>query len=64
MDENKRKRVTVVVRRKQKSGHSVVPEMVAAMRNQSAHGVPSDVTGSYTGNPIDDEVPVQDADDL
>ena len=24
----------------------------------------SDVLGSYTGNPVDDEVPVQDADDL
>jgi len=27
-------------------------------------GIPSDVFGSYTGVPLDDEIPVQDADDL
>lgn len=26
--------------------------------------IPSDVNGSYTGTPVDGEVPVQDADDL
>ncbi len=64
MDAEKKKRVTVVVRKKPGSMKSVVPQMVSAMRNESAHIIPSDVTGSYTGNPIDDEVPVQDADDL
>ena len=64
MDNEKRKRVTVVVRKKPCTGKSVVPQMVSAMRGESSHVIPSDVTGSYTGNPIDDEVPVQDADDL
>ncbi len=64
MDAENKKRVNVVVRRLPRTSRSVVPEMVSVMRNQSAHGVPSDVTGSYTGNPIDDEVPVQDVDDL
>ena len=64
MDAEKKKRVTVVVRKKPGSMKSVVPQMVSAMRYESSHIIPSDVTGSYTGNPIDDDVPVQDADDL
>lgn len=64
MDENKRKRVTVVVRKKPKNGGSVVPQMVSVMRNQCLNEVPSDVTGSYTGTPLDGDIPEQDADDL
>lgn len=64
MDENKGKRVTVVVRKRGGSKASVVPKMVATMRNQSRNEILSDVNGSYTGNPVDDDVPVQDADDL
>ncbi len=64
MAENKRKRVTVVVRKKGEGRESVVPKMVATMRNQSRNEILSDVNGSYTGNPIDDDIPVQDADDL
>lgn len=36
----------------------------SVMPAQSKHEVPSDVNGSYTGNPIDYEEPEQDADDL
>lgn len=64
MDENKRKRVTVVVRRKPAANSRKVNEMISVMRNENRRGAKSDVLGSYTGTPIDDEVPVQDADDL
>lgn len=36
----------------------------STLRNQSRGKVPSDILGSYTGTPRDDEVPEQDADDL
>ncbi len=36
----------------------------SVMPTQSGHEVPSDVNGSYTGTPLDYEVPEQDADDL
>lgn len=35
-----------------------------AMREQGRGDVLSDVLGSYTGNPVDGEMPEQDADDL
>ena len=34
------------------------------LKKQSNHEVPSDVQGSYTGSPLNDDQPVQDADDL
>lgn len=36
----------------------------AGMREQGRGDVISDVLGSYTGNPVDGDVPEQDADDL
>ncbi len=64
MENNNKKRVTVVVRKRPASKSTKVNEMINAMRNQCRIGAKSDVLGSYTGCPADDEVPVQDADDL
>ena len=46
--------------------HTDTPIIAEArvMQEQSKHGVPSDVNGSYTGTPIDGGTPEQDADDL
>lgn len=41
-----------------------VQDIAATLKNAGKHGIPSDVSGSYTGVTIDDERPVQDADDL
>lgn len=35
-----------------------------ALPDMNKGEIPSDVNGSYTGTPLDDLVPVQDADDL
>lgn len=65
MDENKGKKVTVVVRKKPSMKSSVVNQMVSVMRNEKYHGANSDVMGSYTGTCMgDDPVPEQDVDDL
>lgn len=34
------------------------------VENYNSEKIKSDVNGSYTGRPLDDEKPVQDADDL
>ena len=34
------------------------------LRDGSGDGIPSDVLGSYTGNPTEVDRPIQDADDL
>ncbi len=36
----------------------------STLARQSGRDVPSDVQGSYTGAPVADQHPVQDADDL
>lgn len=36
----------------------------STLARQSGREVPSDVQGSYTGSPVADDHPVQDADDL
>ena len=42
-----------------------VDELTKIMPEQSRKDIPSDVLGSYTGTPLDEEdEPVQDADDL
>ncbi len=43
---------------------SRVKAVEQALRQEGKGEIPSDVNGSYTGTPIDGEVPVQDADDL
>ena len=39
-------------------------DMIKAMISEGRGDILSDVLGSYTGNPEDDSVPEQDADDL
>lgn len=48
----------------QRMAEEEVRKISNVLPHQSGHLLPSDVLGSYTGHPIDDEVPVQDADDL
>ena len=44
---------------------SRLQSVMDTLRNQSASGgIPSDVLGSYTGNAMDGDRPIQDADDL
>ena len=43
---------------------SRVKAVAQALRQEGKGEIPPDVNGSYTGTPIDGEVPVQDADDL
>lgn len=38
--------------------------MAKVLRQEGKEEIPSDVSGSYTGTPMDGGVPVQDADDL
>lgn len=38
--------------------------IAAALRQESKGEIPSDVLGSYTGTPREEEHPEQDADDL
>lgn len=61
------KKVTVNVKKRKRFAsptvHAIVNE-ASVMRNQSLNGVPSDVMGSYTGNPVKGDIPEQDADDL
>lgn len=48
---------------KKRSGR--LKAVMDALRNQGASGkIPSDVLGSYTGNAMDGDRPIQDADDL
>ena len=61
MAEKKKERI---VRATRKPLSSRVLRAASVMAEQSRHEVPSDVSGSYTGNPIDLETPEQDADDL
>ena len=42
----------------------VIKVIKTARDKGGTEDIPSDVFGSYTGQPYDDEVPVQDADDL
>ncbi len=65
MEENSKKKVTVVVRKKPLIKSSTVSKMIPVLRNEKYCGANSDVMGSYTGTAIgDDPVPEQDADDL
>jgi hypothetical protein len=41
-----------------------VKELANTLRREGRGGIPSDVTGSYTGTPSKGERPEQDADDL
>lgn len=41
-----------------------VQEMSDAMHTENHSDIPTDVLGSYTGNPYDGSTPTQDADDL
>lgn len=43
---------------------SRVKAVAQALPQEGKGDIPSDVNGSYTGTPVDGEVPVQDADDL
>lgn len=54
------KKVPIVVRRRKNR----VSEDASVMREQSGFILPSDTLGSYTGTPIEDEMPEQDPDDL
>lgn len=49
---------------KRKCGCKKADQAAETLKKQSNHEVPSDVQGSYTGNPLNDDEPVQDADDL
>ena len=40
------------------------PSVQPGMPLQTMKAAKTDPLGSYTGNPVDDDVPVQDADDL
>ncbi len=65
MDENTRKKVTVVVRKKTGTKGDTVSRMLPVMQNEKWHCSNSDVMGSYTGTCMgDDLVPEQDVDDL
>ena len=49
----------------QQAGKKKLQALMDALRYQSASGgIPSDVLGSYTGNAMDGDRPIQDADDL
>lgn len=61
---NDKKLVSVVVRRRNAVNSRKVRDICSVMRNESRHASPSDVLGSYTGTPVDDCRPEQDADDL
>ena len=50
--------------KKRKSLPHAAAKAVAAFTETGAGPIPSDVQGSYTGVPMYDEHPVQDADDL
>lgn len=41
-----------------------VRAVVRSLPQEGKRDILSDVAGSYTGTPVDDSVPVQDADDL
>lgn len=47
-----------------KNNKSIDEKIIETFRDKESKEIPSDVQGSYTGNPIGDSVPVQDADDL
>lgn len=64
---NEPKKVNVNVKRRRRFSSPTVNAIVneaSVLRNQSHNGFPSDVLGSYTGNPIQGDIPEQDADDL
>lgn len=67
MDNNTPKKVPVNVKKRKRFSSPTVNAIVneaSVLRNQSSNGVPSDVLGSYTGNPISGDIPEQDPDDL
>lgn len=39
-------------------------DIAKTMQEQSTHSIQSDISGSYTGTPVDGDYPTQDADDL
>ena len=47
---------------KKKSGKHEAPE--STLKQEGKSDIPSDVLGSYTGTPVDNGKPIQDADDL
>jgi len=47
---------------KKKSGKHEAPESI--LKQEGKSDIPSDVLGSYTGTPVDNGTPIQDADDL
>ena len=47
---------------KKKSGKHESPE--STLKQEGKSDIPSDVLGSYTGTPVDNGTPIQDADDL
>jgi len=50
-------------KKKNKLQSPLVESIIDDWKNASDDGI-SDVLGSYTGNPEEDEQPIQDADDL
>lgn len=52
------------MKRKKLSRCARIFSRVPHVFSQPFGDIPSDVQGSYTGNPLDGEQPVQDADDL
>lgn len=50
--------------KKKKQRHALPPEALAEIWQPQAQGIPTDVLGSYTGTGLENERPVQDADDL
>ena len=46
------------------SNATLQPEVLAKIWQSPSQGIPTDVLGSYTGTGIQNEQPVQDADDL
>ncbi len=47
-----------------KQNKNITENVIETFKNTPNEKIPSDVQGSYTGNPIDDNKPIQDADDL
>ena len=47
-----------------KQNKNITEQIIETFKSTTDKKIPSDVQGSYTGNPVDDKIPVQDADDL
>ena len=56
--------IEMAERKKCGCGSKKADKAAETLKRQGKHEVPSDVQGSYTGTPMDNGKPIQDADDL